>query len=130
MNVPILGRDTFVASAAPAEMDDSQPLPDLLWHDLLTTFQKVMVRADMNQHHRVIGETLSVRERMTTILEQLQHHASLPLQALFTLEEGKSGLIVAFIATLELLRNGAIDIIQVKPFAPIYLKTASGDNHD
>ncbi|MCP4474987.1 MAG: segregation/condensation protein A [Gammaproteobacteria bacterium] len=128
--LPILGRDSFTATAAPPEMEQTQPLPDLLWHDLVTTFKAVMERAEMNQHHRIMGEALSVRERMSTILEQLQQHPSLPLQALFSAEEGKSGLVVAFIATLELLRSGAIELIQVKPFAPIYLKPASGEKHD
>ena len=131
--LPILGRDTFAASAAaPALMEQAQPLPDLLWHDLLNAFKHVMVRAELNQHHQVMGEALSVRERMSTILEKLQQReSSLPLQALFTPQEGKSGLVVALIAILELLRSGAIEIIQVKPFAPIYLtQRISGESHD
>ena len=46
-------------------------------------------------------------------------------EELFTLEEGRAGVVVAFIAILELLKGSIIEIVQTEPFAPIHIRSAS-----
>ena len=67
-------------------------------------------------------ETLSVRERMSNILEVIRIGNFCEFSTLFTPEEGRQGVVVSFLAILELSKESLIDIVQSKPFAPIYVK--------
>jgi segregation and condensation protein A len=67
-------------------------------------------------------EPLSVRERMSLVLQALEGGELVPFQRLFTLTEGRPGVVVSFLAVLELLRNAAIEIVQAEPLSPIYLR--------
>jgi segregation and condensation protein A len=73
-------------------------------------------------------EPLSVRERMSRIMEMLEARsgteAFLPFQALFTEEEGRRGVVVSFIALMELTREQLVDLVQNEPMGPIYVKNA------
>ena len=89
---------------------------------MLLAFKEVAVRADMFAHHHVPREPLSVRERMSNILAALEHGQFSGVQALFMPEEGRAGVTVAFIAILELMREGLIDIMQTEPYAPLHVR--------
>lgn len=119
---PLLGRDTFRAVAEPPNLDIEKPKPDLAMQDLLIAFKEVMMRAEINQHHRVLGEPLSVRERMTLVLQRIQEQEFVLFESLFQPEEGRMGVVVTFIAILELLKGMAVEVVQAKPFAPIHLR--------
>ena len=45
-----------------------------------------------------------------------------PFATLFTVEEGRRGVVVTFLALLELLREGLLDLVQSESFAPIYVR--------
>jgi segregation and condensation protein A len=84
----------------------------------------VMKRAELNAKHHIQLDALSVREKMSHILACLQeqekeHHS---FTQLFDLKEGRLGVVVTFLAMLELLKQGMIEFVQATPFAPIYLK--------
>jgi len=57
-------------------------------------------RADANKHMFVSRDTLSLRERMTNILQLLQEKEYLSFGELFTVAEGRLGVVVSFIFTL------------------------------
>ena len=45
--------------------------------------------------------------------------------ALFSIEEGRSGVIVTFIAVMELIKESLLEMVQSEPFAPIHVKSKS-----
>src|SRR5690606_8010173 len=90
-------------------------------------FKEVVVRAEMFAHHHVQRERLSVRERMTHVLSTLERTSIVEFVHLFRPEEGRMGVTITFIAILELMREGLIDIVQAEPFAPIHVRAAAGN---
>ena len=99
--------------------------PSVSLFELLDAFKEVLVRAELNKRHQVRLEPLSVRERMTQILARINAENFMGFEAMFDLNEGRRGLVVTFIAILELLKESLIIMIQVEPFAPIHVKAAA-----
>ena len=122
---PRLERDIFLTSAEPPNLKIERPLPQVELKELLLAFKEIMMRVDVRSHHQIAREPLSIRERMTEILDRLRDHEFLKFEQLFTLEEGRAGVVVAFIAILELLKGSLIDMVQTEPLAPIHIRTAS-----
>jgi segregation and condensation protein A len=79
----------------------------------------------MYAHHQVSREPLSVRERMSSILAALRGGLFLEFSALFTPEEGRTGVVVTFLAVLELVKEALIELVQAEPFAPIHVRAAA-----
>lgn len=121
-SLPRMDRDTFGARATVPDLPEQRVHPDVDLRDLLLAMREVMRRADMFEHHQVSRERLSTRERMSRILERLQGEGFLSFTALFTYEEGKLGVVVTFLATLELIKEQLVEIVQAEVFAPIHLR--------
>ena len=119
-------RDTWVVHADLPPMDHTRPEPDVNLRELLIAFKDILNRADMYTHHQIKREILSVRERMSNVLAMLNADTFTEFAALFNVEEGRRGVVVTFMAILELLKEHMIDLVQAEPFAPIYVKSASG----
>ncbi len=92
---------------------------------MLLAFKDVVVRSEMFSHHHVARERLSVRERMSTILSTLERASFVEFAHLFKAEEGRMGVTVTFIAILELMREGLVEIVQAEPYAPIHLRSSA-----
>lgn len=107
----------------PWQAEISVILPDVLLKDLLSAFKDVMQRAGLYEHHQIAREPLSIRERMSRILMALDTTGLLAFAEVFTQEEGRQGVVVSFIAVLELIKASLIDLVQSSEFAPIYLAT-------
>lgn len=120
--LPRLERDVFAASAAPVERHIQREPPPVNLADLLNALRDVMTRAELFGHHHIQRESLSVRERMSQVLEQLDAQHFTAFTALFRPEEGRMGVVVTFMAVLELLREALLELVQVEPFAPIHLR--------
>lgn len=99
-----------------------KPLPQVSIQDLVLALQEVMKRVVLNKKHQVQLDSLSVREKMTHILERLKQEEHLTFTSLFNIEEGRFGVVVTFLGMLELLKENLIDFVQAASFAPIYLK--------
>ena len=125
--VPRVGRDRFIAAArvdaAPAEGE----LPPLALRELLLAMQQVLGRAALYTHHRIAREPLSVRARMSQILQRVQAGPQ-PFEALLNAAEGKAGVVVCFLAVLELVKRNLIELVQDAPFQPILLDRAQPQN--
>ncbi|MEE9334944.1 MAG: ScpA family protein [Granulosicoccaceae bacterium] len=121
--LPRMERDTMQLSAAAPTIEREQPLPDITLKQLLLAFQDVAERTRLAGHHSVDRETLSVRARMTHVLSVLQLGDFCEFSTLFNPEEGRLGIVVTFLAILELCKESLIDISQSDNFAPIYLKS-------
>lgn len=125
--LPRMERDIHAASAEPPPMREQKVLPDITLQELLLAFKDVLRRADMFSHHHIQREPLSVRERMSSILSSLKGNAFVPFYGLFKVEEGRMGVVVTFLAMLELIKESVIDVVQSEPFAPIYLKPVGAE---
>jgi segregation and condensation protein A len=123
--LPRLERDLFAASAEPAERHTHREPPPVSLTDLRGALREALARAELFGHHHIRRETLSVRERMSQVLERLDALRFTPFTALFRPEEGRLGVVVTFLAVLELLREALLELAQVEPFAPIHLRRRS-----
>jgi segregation and condensation protein A len=121
--LPRYERDLFDIAVDVSAVSINQPLPDVQLTDMLRAFQDVLKRVEQLSHHQITKEPLSVRERMATILEKLNRPDSLAFTALFTLQEGKGGVVVSFLAILELSKEGLIDILQDEPCGEIRIRS-------
>jgi len=129
-DIPRMERDTYLTSAELPELEQTRPEPDVDLRDLLLAFQDVLKRADMFTHHQIKRETLSIRERMSNILLVLSCDAFTEFSSLFVLKDGRRGVVVTFMAILELMKESMIDLVQAESFAPIYLKAAAAAETD
>jgi segregation and condensation protein A len=122
--LPRVEREVFLSSADVPDLSVDKPLPEVDLRELLLAFQDVLKRIDLRVHHQIKREALSVRERMSQILDRLRGGNFLKFEELFTIEEGRSGVVVAFIAILELLKGALIEMVQTEPFAPIHVRSS------
>lgn len=123
--MPRVERDIFPANAEVVLEHVEKKLPDVQLKEMLLAFQDVLKRVEQLSHHHITKEPLSVRERMSNILEYLKGTDSLIFSQLFIKTEGKHGVVVSFLAILELSKEGLIDITQSEPFAELRVQTRS-----
>ena len=123
--MPRIERDTWVGSANPPDINRARPDPDVDMRELLVALSEVLRRADMYESHHIQREALSTRERMSDVLEQLAGQQFLPFVALFSAEEGRLGVVVTFLAVMELIKESLVEIVQTDPFGPIHVKARS-----
>jgi segregation and condensation protein A len=121
-----LERDVHQASAELRDRPVVRVLPQVTLREMLLAFREVAQRAQMFAHHHVKREPLSVRERMSQVLLALEQGAFVDFSALFRPDEGRMGVTVTFVAILELMREGLIDIVQTEPLAPLHVRRATG----
>jgi segregation and condensation protein A len=120
--LPRQERDYFLSTVAVICKEKQQIHPDIDLKDIVIAFRNILKRVDLKTHHQIARESLSVRERMSIVLAKLKGNNFTEFQALFTLEEGRLGVVVSFLAILELLKSQLIDIIQAEAYAPVYVK--------
>jgi segregation and condensation protein A len=120
--LPRMGRDIHRASAETPDRQQQRPHPDVDMRDLVTAFAEVLRRAEMFESHQVELEKLSTRERMSKVLDTLQDQQFVPFISLFTVEEGRLGVVVTFLAVMELIKESLVEIVQSESFGPIHVK--------
>jgi segregation and condensation protein A len=120
-----IDRDTFPASAELLERRVVRLQPNVTLQEMLVALRDVMKRAEMFAHHHISRERLSVRQRMTDVLGTLRTRAFVEFVDLFSAEEGRMGVTVTFVAVLELLREGLVEIVQSEPYAPIHVRAGA-----
>jgi segregation and condensation protein A len=122
---PRMERDIFKAEVL---LDDPHPPKSeaqVTLAQLVRAFQSAVERVEANSHMLVSRDMLSMRERMTNILQRLQTQDYLRFEDLFTQAEGRLGVVVTFIALLELFRDDMLVVIQTEPLAAIHIKRAA-----
>ncbi|MFC3120200.1 segregation and condensation protein A [Agaribacter flavus] len=120
---PRMQRDFHPAKAeASDEVQPIKHLPQVSLQELALAFAGVMQRAKAFEHHQIEKEVLSTRERMSMLLQRLRHDRYTRFDELIRAEEGKAGVVVSFIAMLELAKEGLVVIEQAKPYANIHVK--------
>lgn len=122
--LPNMYRDTFSVSVMQSEYQREKPHPDVKLKEILLAFHTVMQRARTFANHHIQREPLSVRECMSNILGVLHVKDLVEFKQLFNPQEGRAGLVVTFIALLELIKEHIVELVQSEPFAPVYVKQA------
>ena len=125
-----LERDVFITGVESSHLAQPIELPEIALQELIISFQEVLKRAEMFTSLHLLKEPLSVRERMSTILEKLKNKDFLDFTELFDLEEQRTGLVVTFLAILELMKESLIEIVQAKDFGVIHVKALLSDNEE
>lgn len=120
--LPRMERDFWEVKAKRPEYSRERAEPDVVLKEMLLALKDVMHRADMFESHHVSREKLSTRERMSDVLERLRDGEFVPFFTLFRAEEGRAGVVVTFIAILELIKSALVEVVQSEPFAPLHLK--------
>jgi segregation and condensation protein A len=115
-------RDTFEAHADTGDIKAPKIFPQVELREILLAFQDVLRRAEQLSHHQIVKEPLSVRERMSNILERLNRGNGLAFSQLFVKKEGRHGAVVSFLAILELAKEGLIEIMQTEPLAELRIR--------
>ena len=121
-SLPRQGRDTFTARAEIEELKFEKPHPKVELKELMLALSDVLHRVELHTSHKIEMEPLSIRERMTRILTSLNEKEFIDFGSMFTISEGRLGVVVTFLAMLELLKDHLIEYVQTVPFGPIHLK--------
>ncbi len=123
--LPRLERDVFLAAVGFAERRLERPEPTVSLATLHTALAEVLARVQMFTHHHILREPLSVRERMVRVLELTGGGRFVEFSRLFSVEEGRRGVVVSLLAVLELLKESLIEIVQQEGPSPIYVRGLS-----
>lgn len=119
--LPRVSREIYLTDIEPPEIYQDRPVPEVDLRDLLLAFKDAMARADMYSHHHIQREALSVRERMSRVLSAISTDGFTSYTSLFTIAEGRRGVVVTLLAILELVKEQLIELVQADTFAPIHL---------
>jgi len=125
--IPRMERDLYLVAA---DFDDAEPRKieaRASLNDLVVAFRGVLERSVNTRNWSVGHERLTVREKMTQILDRINTAHSLRFEELFDPQEGRLGLVVCFMAILELARDHMLVLVQNEPFAPIHMKRINSE---
>ncbi|ROL62765.1 segregation/condensation protein A [Pseudomonas vranovensis] len=117
-----VGREVIVPRLDAPQAKVRKLLPEVSLEELLVSMAEVLRRGDLFESHQVSREALSTRERMSEVLERLKGGGFVPFVELFSAEEGKLGVVVTFMAILELVKESLIELVQNESFAPIHVR--------
>lgn len=123
--LPRMHRDVHMAKAQSTDRNLTRPDPDVDMKDVLLALSEVLRRADMFVSHHIEKEKLSTRERMAQVLDKLSGQQFVPFVSLFVIEEGRLGVVVTFLAVMELIKESLVEIVQTESFGPIHVKAKS-----
>ena len=123
--LPRVDRDVHVASAELERRRPGRSLPEVTLQEMILAFREVVQRAEMFAHHHVQRERLSVRARMSDIVTRLGVGDFVEFGRLFHAGEGRMGVTVTFVAILELVREGLIELVQAEPYGPLHVRAAA-----
>ncbi|MFM8455063.1 MAG: segregation and condensation protein A [Gammaproteobacteria bacterium] len=120
--IPRLERDVFLPSIGLPALDLLRPQPVVRLEEIVHLFQQIMQRADLRTVHTIQREVLTVREKMASILAGLQEADFVEFKTFLVPEEGRMGIVVTFLSTLELVKECLVELVQNEAFGPIYIR--------
>ncbi len=121
-HLPRMHRDIHLAKAQGPDRNLTRPEPEVEMKEILLALAEVLRRADMFESHHVEKEKLSTRERMGQVLDKLSGQQFVPFVSLFSTREGRLGVVVTFLAVMELIKEALVEIVQTDEFGPIHVK--------
>lgn len=124
--MPLVDRDFYVAEGQQPEINELTALPQVDLSELVLAFAELLARARLLSAHQIEWEPLSTRQRMSEILMKLKETTELTLSDLFAPDEARAGVVVSFLAILELVREGLCALVQSAPGSQIYIRRPQG----
>jgi segregation and condensation protein A len=121
--LPRQDRDTTPAAAFLPDRASVKLPPPVDLREMLLALHDVLKRAELFTRHAIKRDALSVRQRMGELLARLSDGAFHRFESLFEPREGKLGVVVTFLALLELAKEHLLDLVQDAPMATIYIKS-------
>ena len=121
--LPRLDRDTALASAFVPDRAAIRLPPPVELKEMLLALHDVFKRAELFTQHAIKRDALSVRQRMGELLERMMDGAFYRFESLFTVEEGRLGVVVTFLGLLTLAKEQLVEIVQEGPLGTIYVKS-------
>ncbi len=121
----VLRRDVFVRPFEPPEEAESWELERISIFDLLSALRHVLERLPGEAVHEVTLENVSVREKMSLILDDLNRRGKVIFQSLFEGATSRLEVVVTFLAMLELVKMRAVKIWQEERLGPIVIELAA-----
>lgn len=110
----LLGEHTFIRS--PLKISDPGLIPDreiqVDLFDLIKAFQRIIENISPNLSLDLAVDTLSIKDRMTELIQLLKETGTLVFQELIVNAGGKVEIIVTFLAVLELVKRNVAHVIQ------------------
>lgn len=123
--MPRLHRDHYPVSVELPQLHVDRPLPQVDLREMLLALKDVLLRSDNFASHHIRRETLSVRERMSRILARVSADQFTEFTTLFDATEGRLGVVVTFLAVLELIKEHVIELVQSEMYGPIHVKSVA-----
>ncbi|CAI8266695.1 MAG: Segregation and condensation protein A [Porticoccaceae bacterium UBA1117] len=123
--IPRLGRDIHQATAESPDRAVERQFPEVDMREVMSALADVLRRAEMFESHHIQREKLSTRERMSHVLEVIRDKQFVPFVSLFKESEGRLGVVVTFLAIMELIKESLVEIVQNESFGPIHVKARS-----
>ena len=120
--IPRLGRDIHQATAESPDRTQERQFPEVDMREVMSALADVLRRAEMFESHHIQREKLSTRERMSHVLEVLRDKQFVPFISLFKESEGRLGVVVTFLAIMELIKESLVEIVQNESFGAIHVK--------
>jgi segregation and condensation protein A len=123
--LPRIKRDIFSTQVALPKFKIKKNRPSVDLESLMLAFKEVIERSQMFTSHQIQREILSTREKMTYLLSRLSSHYFTDFETLFNLKEGRAGIIVTFLAILELSKSFLIELVQSESefFSSIHVRS-------
>ena len=120
--LPRLGRENQMISVVSPMEKPEVGYVSVELNDLILALSEVISRAEMFDSHQIQFETLSTRERMTSILDKVSDGKFFKFDQLFSVQEGRLGVVVTFLAIMELIKERLIDVVQNETFGSIHIR--------
>ena len=121
----LLTRDVFVRPPTPMEDVGPRGFREVSVFELLGALKAVMDRLPKDTVHEVALDKITVREKMTLLLDVLRGHGSMFFESLFAAVKSRMEVVVTFLAMLELVKVRAIRIFQQEMTGPIIIEAAA-----
>tara|TARA_B100001248_G_scaffold225484_1_gene183069 strand:+ start:187 stop:966 length:780 start_codon:yes stop_codon:yes gene_type:complete len=127
-NLPRVDRDFFTASAALPEFSKNHKNSFIKNVDFAEIFSDINSRPKFDRSHKIEFLQLSTEDRVRKILEFLEKRNIIEFYKLFKKDEGKQGVVVSMLASLELAKEKKIEIIQNEDSNHFYIKSKKSLN--
>jgi len=97
------------------------PKPEVGLFELLAAFRQVVDRLDKVDIYNIVGEDITIEERIDFVLNEVKSRGKMTFLSLFEFEKRRIMVVVTFFALLELIRLGRVVVRQRGLFGEIWI---------
>ncbi|KOR30533.1 hypothetical protein TI04_05360 [Achromatium sp. WMS2] len=109
---PRLERDNFVTKVMPPNKMPLVVLPTVRLEEIVKSIQFLIEKNRRVKHHSVLIGQISVKDRIFAVLQLLTTKLTATFSELLLFDQGRMGVIVTFMAILELVKTKYIELTQ------------------